>query len=158
MIHSFKVNVSYYWWEDVGLLEKQFFSHLKLEENCLLLNCWEHMINKFSVAVFSMNKQQELIEIKFHKKLLAARSNLSDLGKSMRFPRRLCRMTREERQGENRGEEFKVWRGGREASEVEAYQKRAMLGESLKKGARVVNSIEIPLACQAQWEDTIPWH
>ena len=54
----------------MGLLEKQFFSHLKLEENCLLLNCWEHMINKFSVAVFSMNKQQELIEIKFHKKLL----------------------------------------------------------------------------------------
>lgn len=53
-------------------------------------------------------------------------------------------MTREERQGENHAEQFKVRRGGREASEVEAYQKRAMLEESLKKGARVVNSIEIP--------------
>lgn len=39
---------------------------------------------------------------------------------------------------------------GREASEVEAYQGRAMPGESLKKGVGVVNSIEIPLACRAQ--------
>ena len=107
-------------------------------------NCWwgwslaikGHGCNgkKLNLMLWQCKKIKKFKE-KFLKKFLAARPNLSGVGKSMRFPRRVCRMTREERQGEKHEEQFKVWSGGGEASEVEAYQKRAMLEESLKKGA-----------------------